>query len=128
MCNCTDSRPAADATGDTQPLPQCSWPAILDDAGLGSCIAERAYVSCTDPSGAGCGCLSNDSTSCPASAMCGVAHGYTRCQDQCAANEYAVACGGPPKPDAADVNQQPLNGCRIALATPGGVAYCCPCE
>ena len=54
---------------------------------------------------------------------------YATCQDQCAESEYAVACGGPSQPDAAYVNQQPPSGCRLALATPSGVAfYSCPCE
>jgi len=68
---------------------------------------------------------------CAAPGMCGLAYGYTSCQDQdqCAGSEYAVACGGLPQPDAASVNQQPPSGCRLVLATPGGVAfYCCPCE
>jgi hypothetical protein len=61
--------------------------------------------------------------------MCGLAYGYTFCEDPCADNEYAVTCGGLPQRDAAYANQQPPSGCRLALATPGGVAfYCCPCE
>jgi hypothetical protein len=119
---------SADAASDKQTLPQCRWPTSLNDAGPDGCRASRALVSCNGPSG-GCDCRSDESTTCPTSVTCGLAYGYTTCQDQCAESEYAVACGGLPQPDAAYVNQQPPSGCRLALATPGGVAfYCCPCE
>ncbi len=123
-----DTSSPVDTANDRQALPACRWPMSLDDAGPGGCRASRALVSCSGPSG-GCECASDDSTTCPAPVTCGLAYGYTTCQDQCAATEYAVACGGLPQPDAAFVNQQPPSGCRLALATPGGVAlYCCPCE
>jgi hypothetical protein len=73
--------------------------------------------------------MSDDATACPAATTCGLSYGYSTCQDQCAASEYAVACGGIPRPDAAVVSQDPPSGCRLSTANPGGVAfYCCPCE
>jgi hypothetical protein len=119
---------STDATNDKQALPQCGWPTSLNEAGPGGCRASHALVSCNGPAG-GCSCTSDDATTCPTPTTCGLAHGYTTCQDRCADNEYAVACGGLPQPDAASVDQQPPGGCRLALATPGGEAfYCCPCE
>ena len=119
---------STDGASDKEPLPQCTWPGSLNDAGPDGCRASRALVACNGPAG-GCDCRSDDATTCPTPTTCGLAYGYTTCQDQCADNEYAVACGGPPQPDAAYVNQQPPSSCRLALATPGGVAfYCCPCE
>jgi len=121
VCRC-EVCPAADGGA------QCGWPTSLNDAGPGGCRVSRALVSCNGPSG-GCACASDDSTTCPTPTTCDVAHGYTSCQDQCTDGEYAVACGGLPQPDASFVYQQPPSGCRLGLATPGGVAfYCCPCE
>jgi hypothetical protein len=122
------SSTSADAASDTQPLPKCGWSTNLNDAGPDGCRASRALVSCNGPSG-GCECTSDDATTCPSPATCGLSHGHTTCQDECAAGEYAVACGGVPRPDTAQSNTQPPSACRLALATPGGVAfYCCPCE
>lgn len=119
---------STDAASDKPALPQCSWPTNLSDAGPQGCSAARALVSCSGPAG-GCDCMSDEATTCPAAVTCGLSYGYTACEDQCADSEYAVACGGLPQPDAAYVNQQPPSSCRLALATPGGVAfYCCPCE
>ncbi|HVV52264.1 MAG TPA: hypothetical protein VHO06_21525 [Polyangia bacterium] len=97
---------------------QCSWPSSLNDAdGRTACQPARAFVSCTDSTGAGCECLS-DQVSCACQAA-----GVT-CQDKCAANQYAVACGGV-GPGAVP---SPPDGCTFAGANPGGVAYyCCPC-
>lgn len=122
VCLCAQC-PSADAG-----TMACNWPASLNDAGPEGCQASRGLISCSGPSGS-CACMSDDAKTCPAPATCGIANGYTACQDQCATNEYAVACGGLPQPDAALASQQPPSGCRLGLATPGGVAvYCCPCE
>jgi hypothetical protein len=121
ICRC-EVCPAADAG-----IPACHWPASLDDAGPGACHASRALISCDGPSG-GCECASDDVMACPADTACGLSNGYTTCQDECAAGEYAVACGGPPRLDAGFVDQQPPSGCRAGLPDPGGVTlYCCPC-
>jgi len=115
--------PSADAG-----IPACGWPVSLNDAGPNGCHAARALISCSGPAG-GCACMSDDATACPAATTCGLSYGYSTCQDQCAASEYAVACGGIPRPDAAVVSQDPPSGCRLSGANPGGVAfYCCPCE
>jgi hypothetical protein len=101
-------------------LPACSWPASLNDSRT-TCSASRAQVSCTYPNGSGCGCTTSGAIEC---AGCGPNSGAT-CQDQCAATEYAVACGGVgpgPVPD-------PPSSCRFTGAVPAGIAYyCCPCE
>ena len=99
---------------------QCRWPSVLTDGGgRTTCQAARALVSCTDSTGAGCGCISND-VSCDGCQVSGVT-----CHDQCAANQYAVACGGVgPGPVPS-----PPDGCTFASANPGGIAYyCCPCN
>jgi hypothetical protein len=99
---------------------QCSWPSSLNGAdGRTACQPARALVSCTDSTGAGCGCLS-DQISCDGCQIQGVT-----CRDQCAADQYAVACGGV-GPGAVP---SPPDGCTFAGANPGGVAYyCCPCQ
>jgi len=122
VCRC-DVCPAADAG-----VPECRWPTSLDDAGPGGCHASRARIVCSGPTG-GCGCMSDNAMTCPAPTSCGLSYGYSTCQNECAAGEYAVACGGPPRPDAAVVDEQPPVGCRLSAAVPSGVAlYCCPCE
>lgn len=109
----------------------CRWPESLNDAGPGirACAVGRAYVECSYPSGAGCGCISNDPTTCPG---CGPATGAT-CHSQCAANEYAVSCGGPPAllPDGGigDPYQDAPAACTVIAGTPAGNSYsCCPCQ
>jgi hypothetical protein len=87
----------------------------------GACGAARAYIDCESPNGAGCGCMT-DNTSCSG---CGA--GAT-CTDKCSANEYAVSCGsvGPGNPSITYAD--PPAACRLVLASPAGVAfYCCPC-
>jgi hypothetical protein len=119
----TGCPPADAATGVTQ----CSWPPALNDAAPRACRAARAFVACSYPSGAGCECLSDGATSCPG---CGPGSGAT-CHDNCAGNEYAVACGGvgPPLPDAGNSNAEPPSTCHLAGVVPAGIAfYCCPCE
>lgn len=122
VCQC-EVCPTADAG-----IPACRWSASLNDAGPGACHAARALITCEGPSG-GCGCMSDDAMTCSGPTPCGLSYGYSTCQDQCAAGEYAVACGGPPQPDASFVDQQPPSGCRSLSPTPSGVvSYCCPCE
>jgi hypothetical protein len=104
-------------------LTLCPHPASLDDGGPGACTIGRASLTCTLPSGVGCGCVS-DGTSCD---DCGPGSGAT-CQNQCNDNEYAAACGGPPRPDASTSYASPPPGCRSIAPTPAGVVfYCCPC-
>ena len=95
------------------------------DAGPGACTIDVAFVSCEGPAG-GCACLSDNPASCP-DPQCGPTDGMT-CKNACAANEYAMACGGLPGPNAPAYQDAPSN-CRFATANPGGVAYyCCPCS
>jgi hypothetical protein len=126
--------PALDSsTRDSAAATQaCRWPESLNDAGPGvrACGVGRAFVECTYPSGAGCGCISDDPTSCPG---CGPASGAT-CRSRCAPNEYAVSCGGPPAlplPDGsfASLYQDAPDACVGVAGTPAGNLYsCCPCE
>ena len=119
LAGCHDG---ASSTENTLAL--CSHPASLDDAGPGACTIGRAALTCTLPSGGGCGCVSNG-TSCDDA--CGPASGAT-CQNHCNDNEYAVACGGPPRTDASTSYASPPPGCRGVEFTPAGlVFYCCPC-
>ena len=118
MCAPVDA--AADGAVATDST-SCTWPASLNprDASDGQCTAARAYVNCTFADGSGELCLSDDPTGCPNSP---VSPGGA-CQNQCSSTEYAVQCGkiGPSSFEAPA-------GCRMASATPGGIAfYCCPC-
>jgi hypothetical protein len=99
----------------------CTWPASLDDADAapGACHARRAMVQCQLPDGVTEGCLSDDPTQCPGAPDAG-----GTCTDQCAQDEYAVACGqvGP-----GPIGTPPA-GCRSLGAIPAGIVYyCCPC-
>jgi len=124
-------------------LGQCPWPASLNDAGPGACTVGRAFVECSYPSGVVCDgglgasggsgitmlCISDDPTSCSG---CASTAGAATCKNRCAANEYAVSCGGPPIPSPdgsfSDDYQAPPHGCVGAGVTPGGSAFsCCPC-
>ncbi len=105
----------------------CRWPAELDGNTPGQCVAARADVECTFPSGASCRCISNDPAICTACVDGGVTiveDGGMTCQNRCGPGEYAVACGqvGPgPIPD------RPA-GCGRPEAIPAGIIYyCCPC-
>jgi hypothetical protein len=117
----SDSSTAAAETGGSS----CMHATALDDGGPGACSVALAYLECTYPSGAGCGCLSDDPTACPG---CGPSEGAT-CKNHCNANEYAVACGGPPSPNSNVVYQDVPDACVGASYTPAGVVFaCCPCE
>jgi hypothetical protein len=90
-----------------------------------SCSSKRAYLKCDLPGGVTELCLSDDPLQCPEEVVSGSDVAAHSCIDQCAANEYAVACGGVgPKIG----NAVPPEGCRALLSGPGGgSAYCCPC-
>jgi hypothetical protein len=105
---------------------QCKRADGLDGPGAprDSCTSKRAYLKCDLPGGVTELCLSDDPTRCPDEGVSGGAAAMS-CSDQCAADEYAVACGriGPNVGSAA-----PPDGCRSLLAGPGGgISYCCPC-
>lgn len=132
------------ADSATQGPGQCNWPANLNDGGPGACSVGRAYVECMYPLGVECeggtgasspsgltqGCLSNDPTRCSG---CSSTSGTATCKSQCAPDQYAVSCGGPPmfSPNGGigfDY-QAPPDGCVGIASTPGGNTYsCCPCE
>jgi hypothetical protein len=133
----TSSSAAPDAHDDSQTGGQCHWPDSLNDAGPGACTVGLAYLRCTFESGVGCGatsspgplflgCISNDLTGCPG---CDPAVGGT-CENMCGANQYALACGGPPGvPGSMTTYQRPPTGCTSMGANPSGAGfYCCPCE
>lgn len=99
---CGDASTLPDSSSTT--LPACTWPASLDrpDVYTTQCYAARTYPICeTLDSGA---------------THCGI--------NACAADEYAVFCGGP-----GPAQPPPLpSGCRAAVSGPGGnIAGCCPC-
>jgi hypothetical protein len=118
--SCSDNKSGTSA--NDLGVRQCHWPSNLDDAGPDQCHAARALVACHDATGATCVCLSDSTDSC---ASCGV--GFSGCQDECGANEYAVNCGvvGPSPNGIPD----PPAGCTQKSVTPAGTAqYCCPCQ
>jgi len=103
------------ACATSAPLGECKMAQSTADAGQRACTFGRAFYDCETSQG-GTLCVSDGDG-------CGSAGG---CVDQCAANEYAVACGGPPVMDGAYAD--PPAGCRFKSANPGGVGYsCCPC-
>jgi hypothetical protein len=109
------SAPPADAIYVCGASPaQCHWPATEEAKDAGSenqCRAARFLATCD---------LGNGTQS------SGLRDTLEGCSNNCADNEYGVACGtvGPsssPTPD-------PPAGCHAPLHTPGGVSYyCCPC-
>lgn len=110
---------------DGRPEEQCSRPRSLGDGGDHQCRVARMYVVCTDPSGAGCGCLSDDAKRCPG---CGSDTGFT-CRSVCGTDEYAVACGGVPAPGGTGMNPELPKGCRAPAVLPSGTTVsCCPCQ
>jgi hypothetical protein len=120
----TGAGDASDASG----LQVCQWPAALDpsDASAsGACRAARALVKCSDVTGGGRICLSDDPATCPDAPS---PPETTTCQSQCAANEYAASCGSIGPSTRPRSESDPPVGCHMAMATPGGIAfYCCPC-
>jgi len=112
-------------------VPACSWPAIYDAPGVsGQCQASRAYVQCTGSDGTFEGCPSDYLTQCGSGPNMNGPVTYSDCKDQCAADEYALSCGGigPAEADAAAPASNPPAACHMVSANPGGsVLYCCPC-
>ncbi|HEX4352291.1 MAG TPA: hypothetical protein VHZ95_05240 [Polyangiales bacterium] len=114
---------AAQSGAGSGALIGCGWSSALDGS-AGQCKAARAYLTCQGSNGGGEGCLSNDLTQCPGPDPV-IGETFSACKDACAADEYAVACGGPgPGP-----YPSPPAGCRdSSIANPGGGSVaCCPC-
>jgi hypothetical protein len=106
------------ACGGTSTLPACktSWALSVPDAAQSQCTAARALVQCDLGGGEGEVGLSDDPTRCS---------GGSPGKNQCADDEYGVACGSVGPSQAA---AEPPAGCRSKFPTPGGVVfYCCPC-
>jgi hypothetical protein len=121
----------------------CRRSASLDDAGPGvhACTAWNALLVCSSPTGRACNargtpplieiCSSDALTSCP---DCSPPPEGTTCTNQCAPNEYALDCGGPPPiplPDGSVpvvIYQEPPAACRAAAIDFEGQSLCCPCE
>ncbi len=118
---------AASSTGECRAL------ANTVDAGSAACSVARALVECasSDPTSGSCECLSDDPTTC---AFCRQQlTGEVTCVSKCAANEYAVACGGPPIINGDGTSSQgPVSappGCGDLGYTPAGSEFaCCPCQ
>ncbi|MGO8992391.1 MAG: hypothetical protein ACLQVI_03620 [Polyangiaceae bacterium] len=120
--------------GTTTSGAQCSWPASLDppeDAGPWGWDVARYLLVCNLGSGDE-ECMSNDASTCPSTF--GATGTPLDCVNQCNANEYAVAAGGPPQqlPDGGftlPVTPSLPAACRSVGAVPSGASYsCCPCE
>jgi hypothetical protein len=104
---------ACSTSGATGP---CKMADSTSDAGLHACTFGRAFYDCETSQG-GSLCVTDGDG-------CGNSSG---CVDQCASNEYAVACGGPPLMDGSTYGDPPA-GCRFKAANPGGGSYyCCTC-
>jgi hypothetical protein len=102
----------------------CMPPAAGHD--VGACAVAADYLFCEGSSG-GCGCLSDDRGTCSSDVGCGPTNGST-CSSTCAAGEYVMACGGPPRQDGVTYEQAPSR-CRFVSAIPSGTGfYCCPCS
>lgn len=103
---------------------QCTLPSNLTAVapGVKPCTVGHAQVWCTQPSGGGCGCIADSAASgCPGCTPTG----GTTCENKCAPNQYAVACGGL----GSGQYEQVPDACVGVVYTPGGVAFaCCPCE
>jgi hypothetical protein len=112
---------AGDPTDAAVSAGQCRHDPTVGTGAPGSCGAARAFIGCEYPNGAGCFCMTDDTSckECPAGATC---------TDQCDANEYAVSCGSIGAPDPSITYGDPPATCRFTSANPGGIAYyCCPC-
>jgi hypothetical protein len=123
-----DGSAGADASGQADGAElgdgACHWPADLGDAGptVTACSVGRAFVECMYPSGATCECISDDPTTCTG---CGLADAAATCQSKCAANQYAVSCGGVP----GMTYQTAPTACVGVASSPEGNEYsCCPCQ
>ena len=120
---------SADETNTAAPAHCAEDPAVpaRDAAAPGSCTAARYFLTCSVSGGGGALCLSDDPTRCDTGTIATAA-----CTSRCAANEYAVTCGGPPsRVDGGDevVEQEAPKSCRNVGTVPSGAAfYCCPCE
>jgi hypothetical protein len=115
--NALDAREA----GATTSANQCRRDPSVVDGGPGACGWARAYIDCEYPNGAGCSCMTDDTT------CSGCGAGAT-CTDKCSATEYAVSCGsiGPGNPSITYADAPA--GCRSLPPNPGGISlYCCPC-
>src|SRR5579859_5722820 len=110
----SDSRPATGLAAGTRTTPR--------PRGV---PAARACVGCTGEAGGGEFCLSNDPTTRDDPGGPSVSGGPFTCRDDCAPNEYGLACGGI-GPNPAPSN--PPAACRSVAVTPAGVYFlCCPC-
>jgi hypothetical protein len=97
----------------------CGHAVGLDDGGPGACHVAKRSLECTQGD-ISCGCVTDGDG-------CDGCPGGT-CHDLCHADEYALACGGPPNPDASFSYASPPETCRTIDVTPGGSRYlCCPC-
>jgi len=111
--------PAPDPRAEGQSASACELPSAQELEPAACRVAQR-LMQCTTGGGAMGICLD----------ACPEEDGFTpeRCENQCAAGEYAAACGGvgPMAPN----NAPPSPACRKLFGpAPGGgmMFYCCPC-
>jgi hypothetical protein len=133
-CGGSTSGDSATTSGSAT-VAQCGWPASLSpppDAGPWTWKVGRYFLSCNDGT-AFEDCVSNDPSTCPGpNAIAGAT--LSNCTDQCGANEYVVAAGGPPQPSPDGGFTMPPTpdlptSCRFLSANPAGVSYsCCTCQ
>ena len=85
-----------------------------------ACHSAPYFLKCDFGGGGIAMCASSNPTQCEET------NGETDCHDQCADDEYAVACGGV-GPNAPQFSEPP--GCRGFGRNPGGGSetFCCPC-
>ncbi len=109
----------ADASSDGRAgATQCTHDPSLDQTGPGACSVGPTLLQCFSPSGLICECVADSGTcDCPAGSSC---------NSKCAANQYAVGCGGP-TPGVA--YQTAPGSCAFSATTSVGTIFsCCPCQ
>jgi hypothetical protein len=96
----------------------CDVPKNSNSAPIGACLSAPKFVDCT-LDGSSAGCLSNGADACTG------LEGAT-CVSKCAANQYAVSCGGPAT-NGVTYDPVPAN-CKIVATAQNGKSYaCCSC-
>jgi hypothetical protein len=109
------------------PVPGCPRSTSVADAGPGvvACQVGKELFWCHDGSTQGCAWVSDAGPACPLPGA--------SCLNACAADEYALQCGGVPllrQPGGPVSYQEAPTGCRRTGPSPRVeiATYCCPCE
>jgi hypothetical protein len=94
------------------------------DAAADGCHPARFLLRCMY-GGAGAVCKSDVPDMC----LDVLGQGPGKCEDVCAADEYAVSCGTPGFGGVRDVTDAaPPSTCAVKFGFEGTSFYCCPCE